>query len=333
VIPDAMREAAWTAIAHAERTAYPGATLESVTVLSGGMSGALVYLVRLGGHELVLRIVAQRTPLNDPARAQECAQRAADAGVAPPVLYANVETGVSLTLRVVPPTVPVPRDAAQLGALLRSLHRAPKFPTYLTTFEAIDGGLAQLARHGVPLPSLVRDVVDAYRAIESLVARDLTLAPCHNDLNPGNVLTDGVRQWLVDWDSACMNEPLFDVCSALHWFRLDTTREAALLSAYYGRTPSAQERARVELMKQVVWCYYMLVFLLIALPDGGVADMDQIPRDSLPRFSSFIDGVVRGEHQLHLAPTRRLLSLILGRESLLTMQRAEYTEAIALLSR
>ncbi len=32
VIPDAMRDAAWTAISHAERTAYPGATLESAAL-------------------------------------------------------------------------------------------------------------------------------------------------------------------------------------------------------------------------------------------------------------------------------------------------------------
>ena len=336
VVPPAMRDAAVRAIEHAQRTVFAGTTLTSLTPLSGGMSGAHVYLVHLGNgaqvHECVLRIVTERTALNDPARALVCARLASDAGVAPPLLYSDIDAGVSLSVRVVAPAVPQRRDAAQLGALLRTLHSAPAFPKYLTTFDAIDGGLAQLAQYGVQLPRLLHAVVHEYTTLKSTLTPHLVLASCHNDLNPGNVLTDGTRSWLVDWDSAGLNDPMFDVGSIVHWFRLDRDREQALMHAYFDRAPTEIERAKLTLMKQVVWCYYMLVFLLIALPDGGVGDMETVEPQDIPRFADFIDGVMRGEHQLHVANTRRRLSLVMAQEFLAAMPGTETTAALSLLT-
>lgn len=192
--------------------------------------------------------------------------------------------------------------------------------------------MAQLAHVGLALPPLLREVVTHYDAITPLLLRHLVLASCHNDLNPGNVLSDGTRTWLVDWDSACLNDPLFDVGSVIHWFRLGADREQALLAAYYERTPSDLERARLVLMKQVVWCYYMLVFLLIALPDGGTGDMHTVAVDEIPSFSDFIDGVGRGEHQLHVAATRRRMSLVMAREFLQAMRSDTTTAAMQRLA-
>jgi hypothetical protein len=37
----------------------------------------------------------------------------------------------------------------------------------------------------------------------------------HNDPVPRNILFDGVRLWLIDWESACRNHPLVDVAILL----------------------------------------------------------------------------------------------------------------------
>ena len=36
----------------------------------------------------------------------------------------------------------------------------------------------------------------------------------HNDLLPANLLDDGSRMWLVDWDYAGWNSPLFDLAAS-----------------------------------------------------------------------------------------------------------------------
>ena len=37
--------------------------------------------------------------------------------------------------------------------------------------------------------------------------------PCHNDLLPANVLFDGDRAWLIDYEYAGMNEAMFDLAN------------------------------------------------------------------------------------------------------------------------
>ena len=322
--PDAIRALANEAIRHA----FPDGVLQSVDRVNGGMSGALVYRLRVDDRALVLRIPQPGSSPRDVQRQLLCMQVAAGRDVAPPVCYANADTGISLSVFVAPPESQLPRNAAQLGQLLRALHGGPPFPVHRTAFEAIDGAVIHLAQLGIVLPSLLREVLAAYEQIKQVITPHLTLAPCHNDLNPGNVLQDNTRQWLVDWDSACMNDPMFDVASTIHWFRLDDSRERDLLHAYFGRTPTAHELAKLELMKQVAWCYYMPVFQLISLADGGVGAMHTVDRASLMSFADFVDGIGRGEQQLQKADTRRQLSLVLGNTALTAMRRREFTEAL-----
>ena len=59
----------------------------------------------------------------------------------------------------------------------------------------------------------------------------MALAPCHIDPNPANFLRDASGHlWLIDWEFAAMEEPLWDLAAA--------TGEAGL--------PSADVRTRVE---------------------------------------------------------------------------------------
>jgi hypothetical protein len=64
------------------------------------------------------------------------------------------------------------------------------------------------------------------------------LAPVssHNDPVPANILFDGRRPWLIDWEWAYRNDPLVDVAIVLK--RSDTGREAGVRSFAPPRTTS-----------------------------------------------------------------------------------------------
>ena len=57
----------------------------------------------------------------------------------------------------------------------------------------------------------------------------------HNDVNPGNLIYDGERLLLVDWDVAGPNDPFYDLAAAALFLRMDGPTSEALLSAYEGR--------------------------------------------------------------------------------------------------
>jgi thiamine kinase-like enzyme len=57
----------------------------------------------------------------------------------------------------------------------------------------------------------------------------------HNDLLAANLIDDGARLWLIDWDYAGFNSPLFDLGGVCSNNDLDGEQTEALLMAYHGR--------------------------------------------------------------------------------------------------
>ena len=45
------------------------------------------------------------------------------------------------------------------------------------------------------------------------------LVSSHNDPNPANILFDGERLWLIDWETAYRNDPLVDVATLTMFYR------------------------------------------------------------------------------------------------------------------
>ncbi|TQV85569.1 phosphotransferase [Aliikangiella coralliicola] len=59
---------------------------------------------------------------------------------------------------------------------------------------------------------------------------------CHNDLSPGNILCSKTASsnqlYVVDWEYACLSDPLFDLAGVSVNFELEPHQEANLIKAY-----------------------------------------------------------------------------------------------------
>ena len=71
----------------------------------------------------------------------------------------------------------------------------------------------------------------------------------HNDLLAANFIDDGERLWLVDWDYAGFNSPLFDLGGLASNNQLDPDQEARVLRAYFGAPADATLMRRYQAMK------------------------------------------------------------------------------------
>ena len=78
---------------------------------------------------------------------------------------------------------------------------------------------------------------------------DIELVFGHNDLLAANFMDDGQRLWLIDWDYAGFNSPLFDLGGLASNNAFSLEQEHALLQAYFGRAPEAQLLAKYRAMK------------------------------------------------------------------------------------
>jgi len=71
----------------------------------------------------------------------------------------------------------------------------------------------------------------------------------HNDLLAANFIDDGERIWLIDWDYAGFNSPLFDLGGLVSNNQLDPDQEAWVLNEYFGAPADAALMRRYRAMK------------------------------------------------------------------------------------
>ena len=92
---------------------------------------------------------------------------------------------------------------------------------------------------------------DGRRIELAFLQRPLEPRPCHNDFLPGNLIDDGERIRIVDWEYAGMGDPFFDLGNFSVNNDLSSDEDAALLEAYDGERPRRQRLARLTLMRVV----------------------------------------------------------------------------------
>ena len=235
VIPADKREA----VARALAAAFGAAPVTAAVPVSGGASGALVYRVTVHDTDHLLRIEANVGGLHDPVRQYACMQIASDAGVAPRVLYANAPDAVAI-MSFVHARTDEGDDArrgrlASLARTIKVLHEAPLFPPFMNFFEAMRTILGYLEANGSLPPTILARLLDGYRRIaEVYPSSDAELVSSHNDLNPNNVLFEGERAWLIDWELAFANDRYNDIATLMNFFAKDADDVELILREYFG---------------------------------------------------------------------------------------------------
>ncbi len=234
--------------------------------------GGLTNRVWLAG-DAVLRIPGAGTEEYIDRKAEGVTARAAArAGVSPEVLHFG-DDGVMVT-RAVPGIVTMSPDAfrdrpgavARAGDVLRRLHSSGvTFPARFELFAMIDDYLRILSGKDVALPDGYHDVVAESASVRAaLAAHPHSLVPSHCDPLCENFLDAGDRMWLVDWEYAGMNDPMWDLGDLSVEGRFSPAQDEALLAAYFGAAPRPADRGRMVICKamcDLLWTLWGLIQL------------------------------------------------------------------------
>ena len=282
IIPDHRRDA----VAEALRAVFGAEPVTGFQPIKGGASGALVLRIEARGRTQVLRLEPERIPLADRERGYACMRAAATVGAAPALPYADPASGVAIMDYV--PTRPL-RDfsggAASLvgavGELLARVRSAPPFPV-LPPYPEVTGWLLQgVSASGMFAPGLLAPHAEA---LAEIVARLPWAAEAHvparNDPNPRNLLFDGERLWLVDWELAAMNDPLVDVAIATTEYAETPELEELLLRSTFGRPLDPRLRARLAVVRLLARLFYGVIVL-----DSLKGRLPAAPRASLQHLT------------------------------------------------
>ena len=265
-------DAPWTAgpakaVLEAAVTAAFGARqVQSADRLTSGASAAALWRLKVDETDYVLRLDAPRNAVQDPSRHVACLRLAAEAGLAPPLLHADPVTGVTVSAFIAaepanPPLTRLQRLKATTEAVAR-LHSGPRFPDHGDYLETLNGLLQAFAGRGILPASVTAGPLAAFAALMGAYPQDPDdLVASHNDLNPGNVIFQGSRPWIVDWDSAFAAPRYVDLAALATFQAVDDAETTLMLSLYLGGPPEPRQTARFFLMRQANRLFYAAMLL------------------------------------------------------------------------
>ncbi|MEM7023306.1 MAG: choline/ethanolamine kinase family protein [Pseudomonadota bacterium] len=259
--------------------------------IGGGISNHN-FVVEDGGQKFVVRIGEDVPAHNVLRRFELAASRAAHAaGVSPEVWHA--EPG-AMVFRHIEGRTLSPEDVcdeATLERIVALMHRTHRIiPMHFRgpapvfwVFQVVRDYAAGLAEAGHRLVAELPRYLDVAAHLEREVG-PVDIVFGHNDLLAANLIDDGSRLWLVDWEYGAFNSPLFDLGGLASNNELSPALEEQLLARYFGGLASDDLWRRygamkcASLLREAMWSMVSEIHLTIDF------DYEAYTTENLARF-------------------------------------------------
>jgi thiamine kinase-like enzyme len=253
--------------------------------LQGGLTN-LSFVATDGTGRYVVRC-GEDIPAHHVFRDREVrASRAAfEAGLSPEVVH--VETGITVLRFIAARTfteADLRANAGRIVELLKTCHRdvGRRLRGPANSFWVF-----HVIRDYVRLIDADARYLDLADRLE-LAQLPLPIVFGHNDLLPGNVMDDGTRLWLIDWEYAGFGTAMFDLANLSSNGEFTAAADEALLDAYFeGKVDDALRHAftamkAASLLREALWA--MVSDLHLKTPG---ADYKTHARTYLARLEQF----------------------------------------------
>lgn len=269
--------------------------------LSGGLSNRN-YLIEDAGRRFVVRVGTDNIR-HGVIRANEiAASRAAHlAGLSPAVVH--VEPGV-IVFDFIDGHTFTPEDVRnrshlyRLVDLVRRCHR--DIPKYLRgpaamfwVFHVVRDYAHTLREAGSGHVPALGDLLLCAERLNAAVG-PIEVVFGHNDLLAANIIDDGAKLWLIDWEYSGFNSPLFDLAGLASNSELLPVQTEALLTAYFDKSPDDELRHRIRamtaasLLRETMWSMVSELY-----PAASGFDYAAYTAENLSRFKAAYEHFMR----------------------------------------
>jgi thiamine kinase-like enzyme len=175
---------------------------------------------------------------------------AAASGVGAPVLH--YRPGAGLTVGFLPgralsnERLREPAVLQRVAAACRQLHAGPRFVNDFDMFAVQARYREIVAQHGFRLPPRYDEFGAKLATVRTALGPRTHTVPCNNDLLAENLLDDGERVRIIDYEYSGNNDPCFELGNIWSEASLPPPLLDVLVEAYFGRPRPAQvARARL----------------------------------------------------------------------------------------
>ena len=184
------------------------------------------------------------------------------AGLAPTLVFCDLENRLLITQYVDGEVWTLadarePRNIARMAHALTRLHGLePPAGVRVRSFheQALRLETVVRATGGATDARLTARAGEVFARLDAANARR---APCHDDLHHLNVVDDGRRLVLIDWEYGGLGDPIFDLASFVSYQALDANAVAQFLAAYAGPADAARLDDGRWAFDYVQWLWYL----------------------------------------------------------------------------
>ncbi len=251
--------------------AFNTTEVSDISLLEGGLSASAVYKIIVNDTPYVLKLdSAVYNNLNDELT---CMEIAANGNIAPMVYYLNIADGISITgfIKAVPMAAAFTSIGSRLQELaktIKAIHELPLFTKESSLLDTVDGLINQFEASKMLTGPVFDECFEYYDLIRNYYPWDDTdKVSSHNDLNPNNMVCDGEKIWIIDWDGAFKNDRYVDLAITANFYVSNDEHEELFLQTYFGENLNDYNRARFFLMRQV--CRLVYAMLMFKLADAS----------------------------------------------------------------
>jgi aminoglycoside phosphotransferase (APT) family kinase protein len=323
------------AVAHGLRQAFGVTEFEDIDMIKD-LASSLVFRIVVRGTPFLLKI-SLRT--SDPARHYSCMRSAAEAGLAPRVWYTSVEDRISITDFVEVLPLPLTDALVRIPSALRTLHALPSFPRIpdqlntscmflINKGPALDRFIQNVQAAKILSKDESKELLVRYAQVAAAyTCPDPDMVSSHNDLfKPDNILFDGHRMWLVDWEAAFLNDRYADLAVVANLVVTNDAEEEIYLREYFGQAPDDYQLSRFFLMQQTAHIFYAMVFLWL-----GSSGKPMDANEKVPEFRDFHRRIWEGDVNLGNSHTKIVYGRIHWEQLLENVRKPRYEEALRIV--
>lgn len=241
--------------------------ISDIKPMQGGYSTRVFSILTKSKHKMVLRVLPKRQSSQDFSKEISASMANARKLTAPEIFYFDKEHGVLvmdyLEGNVLRESIYTDTETkvVNLAKLLKRSHSVTgheleSYNIFQRIYDTVDGMSSML-------PNRLEKLIEAVKQIEKK-PNVHPEAPCHNDLNPNNIMESQGQLWLIDWEMAGQNDPFYDLATVANFLVVDRSLQIELLRAYLDRFPTRKELNRFDQLRLVSLTFYGTILQKIA---------------------------------------------------------------------
>ena len=208
--------------------------------------GSIKYFVRIG-DDIPEHLVFRSNEI-------QASKAASEIGICPQLLYNNKSVQIFDYINGQKfDSIDIKKNLEDITNLIKKVHN--QIPNYLVgqsvifwVFHVIKNYKKFLENHESSYKNLLPDLINKAVRLEN-ISSPFDIVFSHNDLLPANFIQDQEKIWLIDWEYAGFNTPLFDLGGLASNNDFTEDEEKYLLENYFEKKLSSELLIKYKAIK------------------------------------------------------------------------------------